>query len=84
MIQKYNMNGQEYRIFIAINIATNILEKGEEYTNKYIEMLKQGCSQKSIELLKMVNVDLENKDTYKTTVNYYKDKMKILKEIIKK
>ncbi|MCI8641268.1 MAG: oligoendopeptidase F [Clostridia bacterium] len=68
----------------AINIATNILEKGEEYTNKYIEMLKQGCSQKSIELLKMVNVDLENKDTYKTTVNYYKDKMKILKEIIKK
>lgn len=66
----------------AINIATNILEKGEEYTNKYIEMLKQGCTKKSIELLKMVDVDLESKDTYKATVDYYRDKMSELKKLI--
>lgn len=70
-------------ISAAINIATKILEKGEDFTNKYIEMLKQGCSKKSIDLLKMVDVDLENKDTYKVTIDYYKDKMKELGEIIK-
>lgn len=70
-------------ISAAINIATKILEKGEDFTNKYIEMLKQGCSKKSIDLLKMVDVDLENKDTYKVTIDYYKDKMKELEEIIK-
>ena len=67
----------------AINIATKILKEGEKYTNKYIEMLKQGCTKKSIDLLKMVDVDLESKDTYKLTVDYYKDKMKELEEIIK-
>lgn len=70
-------------ISAAINIATKILEKGEDFTNKYIEMLKQGCNKKSIDLLKMVDVDLENKDTYKVTIDYYKDKMKELEEIIK-
>jgi len=63
----------------AISIATKILEEGEEAVAKYIEMLKQGCSKKSIALLKMVDVDLENEETYINTIKFYNDKMNELK-----
>lgn len=65
----------------AISIATKILEEGEEAVIKYIEMLKKGCSQKSIELLKMVDVDLEDKKTYENTIKFYNEKIKELKEL---
>ena len=69
-------------ISAAISIASNILKQGEPFVKKYIEMLKQGCSKKSIELLKMVDVNLETKDVYKDAINFYKGKMKELKELI--
>ena len=49
---------------------------------KYIEMLKQGCSKKSINLLKMVDVDLESKDTYKSAIEFYSKKIKELKNLL--
>lgn len=70
-------------ISAAIAITTKILSKGESFVKQYIEMLKQGCMKKSIDLLKMVDVDLENKQTYETTINYYKEKIEELKELIK-
>lgn len=66
----------------AIAIATKILNKEEGFVDKYIEMLKQGCSKKSIDLLKMVDVDLESKETYKTTIDFYNKKMEELDKII--
>lgn len=66
----------------AIAIATRILNNETEYVEKYIEMLKKGCSKKSIDLLKMVDVDLENKETYKTTIDFYVDKINQLKSIL--
>ncbi len=66
----------------AIAIATKILNKEPGYKEKYIEMLKQGCSKKSIDLLKMVDVDLESKDTYKTTIKFYTEKINELKKLI--
>ena len=62
-------------ISAAICIATKILNKEEGFVEKYIEMLKQGCSKKSIDLLKMVDVDLESKETYLNTVEFYKNKI---------
>ena len=44
-------------------------------------MLKQGCSKKSIELLKMVDVDLEDQKTYENTIRFYNDKMNELKNL---
>ena len=41
-------------------------------------MLKQGCSKKSIDLLKMVDVDLESKDIYKSAIKFYNQKIKDL------
>lgn len=69
-------------ISVAIIIASNILSGKEGYVEKYINMLKQGCTKKAVELLKMVDVDIENKDTYKGAIDFYKELTKELKELI--
>lgn len=71
-------------ISAAIAIATKILNNEPGFVERYIEMLKQGCSKKSIDLLKMVDVDLESKYTYDITINFYKNKINELKKIIEK
>ena len=69
-------------ISAAIVISKNIIKQGEPYVKRYIEMLKQGCSKKSIELLKMVDVDLESKETYKDAIKFYKQKTEELEKLI--
>lgn len=69
-------------ISAAICIATKILNKEEGFVEKYINMLSQGCTKKSIELLKMVDVDLENINTYRIVSQYYKDKISELESLI--
>ena len=69
-------------ISAAIAIATKILNKEHGFVDRYINMLKQGCSKKSIELLKMVDVDLESVDTYNNTIKFYNEKIEELKGIV--
>lgn len=69
-------------ISAAIIIANNIISKKEGYVSKYIEMLKQGCTKKSVDLLKMVDVDLENIETYKGAIEFYNELIKELQEMI--
>ena len=69
-------------ISAAIAIATKILKEGEPFVNRYIEMLKQGCSKKSIDLLKMVDVDLESKDVYEAAIDFYNEKINELENLI--
>lgn len=69
-------------ISAAICIAMKILNKEEGFVEKYINMLSQGCTKKSVELLKMVDVDLENLNTYKVTTQFYKDKIDELKGLL--
>lgn len=69
-------------ISAAIIIAKNILEGKKGYKEKYIEMLKQGCTKKSVDLLKMVDVDLEDIETYKGAIDFYKDLTMELKKLI--
>ena len=66
----------------AIIIASNILSKKDRYVEKYINMLKQGCTKKAIELLKMVDVDLEDINTYKGAIEFYRELTNELKELI--
>ena len=44
-------------------------------------MLKLGCTKKSLELLKLVDVDLENIETYEVVKNYYNNKIEELKKL---
>lgn len=66
----------------AIIIATNILSGKDGYVEKYINMLKQGCTKKAVELLKTVDVDLEDINTYKEAINFYRELTKELQELI--
>ena len=70
-------------ISAAICIATKILNKEEGFVDKYIKMLSQGCTKKSTELLKMVDVDLESIKTYEITADFYNQKIIELENIIK-
>lgn len=70
-------------ISAAVCIATKILNKEEEFIQKYINMLSKGRTKKSIELLKMVDVDLESEKTYIEVAKYFSKKMEELKQIYK-
>lgn len=65
----------------AIVIAKNIMEKGPEYVEKYIEMLSKGGSEDSLDLLKSVGVDLTKKETYDIAFKYFKDNLETLKSL---
>ncbi len=69
-------------ISAAIIIANNILAGKEGYVQKYIEMLKQGCTKKAVDLLKMVEVDLEDSNTYKGAIDFYRKLIKELQDMI--
>lgn len=69
-------------ISAAIAIAKKILSKEDGILDKYIEMLKQGRTKKSVDLLKMVDVDLESKEPYQAAFEFYKENIDKLEEII--
>lgn len=66
-------------ISAAIIIAKNILAKKEGYVDKYIHMLSLGCTKKAVDLLRIVDVDLEDINTYKGAIDFYKDLIQELK-----
>ena len=70
-------------ISAAIAIASKILDGEPGYVEKYKEMLKQGKTKKSIDLLKMVDVDLESSKPYEDAINFYRKNIEELKELIK-
>ncbi len=69
-------------ISAAICIARKILNKEEGFVEKYIHMLSQGCTKKSTDLLKMVDVDLEDIHIYEVMIGYYKEKIEQLKSLL--
>lgn len=70
-------------ISAAIAIAKKILSNEEGFVEKYINMLKQGCTKKSVDLLKMVDVDLESKKPYEDAFEFYNKNLEELKDLLK-
>ena len=73
-------------ISCAIAIAKKILSGEEGFVDKYINMLKKGCTKKSVELLRDVGVDLETKQPYEDAfdfMNNYLDELEKLTDIQK-
>lgn len=66
----------------AITIAQKILSKEEGYVEKYLGMLKKGGSEKSLDLLRSVEVDLETKKPVENAFNYYENKINELEKLI--
>lgn len=69
-------------ISCAIDIASRILAGEEGLVEKYINMLKMGGSKKSLEILKTVGIDLEDSRTYENALEFYKNDIKKLEELI--
>ena len=67
----------------AIVIANKILSGEAGYVEKYKNMLSLGRTKDSIELLRMVDVDLENEETYRQAFKYYENSLNKLKELLK-
>jgi len=69
-------------ISAAIMIADKIRNKEEGFVEKYLEMLSLGGSKKSLELLKMVGVDLETKVPVQKAFEYFENKVNELEELL--
>ena len=69
-------------ITAAIAIASKILKDEPGYVEKYKKMLSLGGSKGSLELLKMVDVDLEKEETYEIAFNYFKEKLEELEKLV--
>ncbi len=65
----------------AIVIASKILDGTPGYVERYINMLSKGGSEGSLDLLKSVDVDLENPDTYKVAFDYFERNLNELKNL---
>ena len=59
----------------AIYIANNILKQGDTYKDKYIKMLKTGGKDRSLKILKIADVDLEDEKIYEDAFKYLEDKI---------
>ena len=66
----------------AIVIASKILSGEAGYIEKYINMLSQGGSKGSLELLASVDVDLEKEETYEVAFEYFRKRLKELEDLI--
>ena len=70
--------------FISASIiAKNILSGDKDYLNKYIEFLSAGSSKKPLELLKMVDVDIDNEKTLDNAFIFYNDLLEELEKLTK-
>ena len=67
----------------AIVIASNILANKPGYVERYIEMLSKGGSIGSLDLLRMVDVDLEKEETYEIAFDYFRKNLEELKKLVK-
>lgn len=66
----------------AIVIASKILQDEKGYVEKYINMLSLGGAKGSLDLLRMVEVDLEKEDTYEIAFDYFRKNLEELKNLI--
>lgn len=66
----------------AICIVKKIMENVSVYREKYIEFLKGGSSDKALEILKKVDVDLTKEETYEEAFNFIKEKLDELKKLV--
>ncbi len=55
----------------AVSIASNILEKGEEYFAKYKQFLSAGGSMPPLDILRLADVDLETNEPYEIAMKEF-------------
>lgn len=68
----------------ATNIVTNILDGKDKAVEDYINFLKCGSTKSPIDSLKVAGVDLNDKETVKSAINYFDNIVKEFEELYNK
>lgn len=68
----------------ALAIATDILSGKDKARDAYLEFLSSGCSDYPLNILKKVGVDMTTKEPIEKALNFFKDKVEELKELVEK
>lgn len=64
---------------VAINVVNRILSKEPGFMEKYFKFLKSGTSLNPIETIKILDIDLNKKETYDQAIKFVNDKINLLK-----
>lgn len=67
----------------AVTIASNILEQGEKYFNKYKKFLSAGGSLPPLDILRLADVDLETDEPYKRAMGEFSKTLDELEKMFK-
>jgi oligoendopeptidase F len=67
----------------SVIIATKILNGDNDQLEKYMELLKSGCSDYPVELLKKAAVDLTDNSCYETAFKQFSEYLEELKSLLK-
>ena len=65
----------------ATQIVTGILKNEKDAVNKYIEFLKCGSTKSPLDSLKVAGVDLTDKKTIESSIQYFDDIINEFKEL---
>jgi oligoendopeptidase F len=67
----------------SVIIATKILNGDNDQLEKYMELLKSGCSDYPVDLLKKAGVDLTDNSCYETAFKQFSEYLEELKSLLK-
>ena len=68
----------------AVSIATDILNNKPQSLENYLNFLGSGCSKYPLDTLKACNVDMTTKEPIEKSIELFKNRIKMVEEIIKK
>ena len=68
----------------AVSIATDILNNKPQSLENYLNFLGSGCSKYPLDTLKACNVDMTTKEPIEKSIELFKNRLKMVEEIIKK
>lgn len=60
-------------ISVAVNVAKRIIENDSDFASKYIDYLKTGSDVWPDDVYKKLGINLESKDVYINSINYFND-----------
>ncbi len=68
-------------VCVAANVAKKIINNDSQMLKNYLEFLKTGSDKTPMEVYKILNIDLENKNLYQEAIDYFNELLDEYKNI---
>ena len=78
----YYLFNYAFCISVATNVASKILDDDKEMLDKYLKFLKTGSNVDVVDVFKIIDVDLEDKNVYENAIKYFDSMVNKLEELI--